>query len=300
VYKQSSFQSSFREGPACLFAQPTRLDEALDLAAKYQPRVLAGGTDLMVGAISGLGPEPILDISRIAEIKGIHADGEDIVIGGGTTWSELVAAELPAGLAGLKAAALEVGSVQIQNRGTIAGNLCNASPAADGVPPLLALDAVLDIRSVSGARRLALSEFITGNRRTRLESGELVAAIHVPRRLATGSSAFLKLGSRRFLVISIVAVAVLLVPDGQGRVAEARIAVGACSPVAMRLPALEQALVGQAMAESLAEIAMPHHVEVLRPIDDIRASAAYRKDAALQVIREALRCCVDGRGGGMA
>jgi CO/xanthine dehydrogenase FAD-binding subunit len=283
-----------------LFAQPTRLDEALDHAAKYRPRVLAGGTDLLVGATSGLGPEPVLDISRIAEIKGIRAEGDEIVIGGGTTWSELVAAGLPGGFAGLKAAALEVGSVQIQNRGTIAGNLCNASPAADGVPPLLALDAMLDIRSVSGARRLALSAFITGNRRTRLEPGELVAAIHVPRRLAEGRSAFLKLGSRRFLVISIVAVAVLLVPDVHGRIAEARVAVGACSPVAMRLQVLEQALIGRAMAASLAEIAEPHHVEVLRPIDDVRASATYRKDAALQVIRDALRLCADGRSGGMA
>jgi CO/xanthine dehydrogenase FAD-binding subunit len=283
-----------------LFAQPTRLDEALDLAAKYRPRVLAGGTDLMVGATSDLGPEPILDISRIAEIKGIRTTDDEIVIGGGVTWSELVAAELPDGFAGLKAAALEVGSVQIQNRGTIAGNLCNASPAADGVPPLLTLDAVLELRSISGARRLPLSEFITGNRRTRLEAGELVATIHIPRRLAEGRSAFLKLGSRRFLVISIVAVAVLLVSDDQGRVAEARIAVGACSPVAMCLPALEQALMGQAMKASLSEIVESHHVEALRPIDDVRASAAYRKDAALQVIREALRLCVDGRGGGMA
>jgi CO/xanthine dehydrogenase FAD-binding subunit len=109
---------------ACLlFAQPTRLDEALDLAARYRPLVLAGGTDLMVGASADLGPGPVMDISRVAEMKGVTVDGDAIVIGGGTTWSELVAADLPRGFDGLKAAALEVGSIQIQNRGTIAGNL---------------------------------------------------------------------------------------------------------------------------------------------------------------------------------
>jgi CO/xanthine dehydrogenase FAD-binding subunit len=285
---------------ACLlFAQPTRLEEALDLAARTRPLVLAGGTDLMVGASADLGPGPVLDISRVAELKGIAITDESIVIGGGTTWSELVAADLPHGFDGLKAAALEVGSIQIQNRGTIAGNLCNASPAADGVPPLLTLDAELEIQATGSSRRLPVAQFITGNRKTLLQPGELVTAIRIPRMLAEGRSSFLKLGSRRYLVISIVSAAVLLVVD-RDRISEARVAVGACSAVAKRLPELEAALVGQAFDASLWNAVKAEHVSALAPIDDVRGTAGYRKDAALQLVREALLAAVEGRAGGIA
>jgi len=254
----------------------------------------------MVGASADLGPGPVLDISRVAELKGIAVTADSVVIGGGVTWSELVAAGLPHGFDGLKAAALEVGSVQIQNRGTIAGNLCNASPAADGVPPLLTLDAELELQASGSNRRVPVAAFITGNRRTLLQPGELVTAIHIPRRLAEGRSSFLKLGSRRYLVISIVSVAVLLVPDRSSRIAEARVAVGACSAVAQRLPGLETALVGQALTPSLADAVAADHVAALTPIDDVRGSAGYRRDAAVQLVREALRACVEGRSGGIA
>jgi CO/xanthine dehydrogenase FAD-binding subunit len=283
-----------------LFAQPTRLDEALDLAARYRPLVLAGGTDLMVGATADLGPGPVLDISRVSELKGIAVTVDSIVIGGGATWSELVAADLPHGFDGLKAAALEVGSIQIQNRGTIAGNLCNASPAADGVPPLLTLDAELEIRASGTSRRISAAAFITGNRKTLLQPGELVTAIHIPRRLAEGRSSFIKLGSRRYLVISIVSVAALLVPDRNNKIAEARVAVGSCSAVAKRLPELEATLVGQAFAASVKEMVQTAHIAGLTPIDDVRGTAGYRKDAALQLVREALLASVEGRAGGIA
>ena len=253
----------------------------------------------MVGASADLGPGPVLDISRIAELKGVSLTDDAIVIGGGTTWSELVAADLPHGFDGLKAAALEVGSIQIQNRGTIAGNLCNASPAADGVPPLLTLDAELEIQASGTRRRLSVAQFITGNRKTLLQPGELVTAIRIPRKLAEGRASFLKLGSRRFLVISIVSVAALLVAD-RNRVTEARIAVGACSAVAKRLPELESALVGKACDASLRNIAEAGHVAGLTPIDDVRGTGGYRKDAALQLVREALLAAVEGRAGGIA
>jgi CO/xanthine dehydrogenase FAD-binding subunit len=254
----------------------------------------------MVGAAAELGPGPVMDISRIGELRGIVRAADAITIGGGTTWSDLVAADLPPGFDGLKAAALEVGSVQIQNRATIAGNICNASPAADGVPPLLALDAEVEIRATVAARRIPLAAFITGNRRTLLAPGELVTGLRIPRALAEGRSSFLKLGSRRYLVISIVAVAVLLETDDRGRVTAARVAVGACSPVAMRLTDLEAALIGRDATSSLAQVVEPRHLAPLTPIDDVRATADYRRDAALQVVRQALLACADGRAGGMA
>lgn len=282
-----------------MYAQPTRLDEALDLAARYQPRILAGGTDVMVGVGVDL-PGPVLDITRILEIKGISVGASMVTIGAGVTWTELIRADLPVGFAGLKAAAREVGSVQIQNRATIAGNLCNASPAADGVPPLLTLDAELEIRASTGQRHIPLKDFITGNRRTRLETGELVTAIRVPKSLAEGGSSFVKLGSRRYLVISIVSAAALLCTNAAGAIEEARIAVGACSAVPRRLPAVEALLVGQDMSERLLARIEAQHMSELSPIDDVRATAGYRRDAAVQVVRQAILECVTGRPGGMA
>src|SRR6185437_9538011 len=191
--------------------------------------------------------EDVLDIGGIESLRGIARTESGWRIGATATWSEVIDADLPALFDGLKQAAREVGGRQIQNAGTVAGNLCNASPAADGVPPLLALDAEVELAGPPGTRRLPLSAFITGNRRTLLAPGELLVAIRVPKPAHDARSAFLKLGARRYLVISIaMAAATLEIEDG--RVVSARIAVGACSAVAQRLPALEGALAGTPVA----------------------------------------------------
>ena len=200
---------------------------------------------------------------------------------------KLYVVDLPPLFDGLKQAAREVGGRQIQNAGTLAGNFCNASPAADGVPCLLALDATIEIAGLAGARRLPLTRFITGVRRTALAPGELVVAIHVPRPVHEARSAFLKLGTRRYLVISIaMAAATLEIADG--RVASARIAVGACSPVAERLLELEAALAGAPLDQRLADRVEVSHLAPLSPIDDVRGSAAYRSDAVVTVLRRLL------------
>jgi CO/xanthine dehydrogenase FAD-binding subunit len=188
----------------------------------------------------------------------------------------------------LKQAAREVGGRQIQNVATVAGNLCNASPAADGVPCLLALDAEIEIAGRHGHRLLPLARFITGPRRTALMPGELVVAIHVPRPQSEARSAFLKLGARRYLVISIAMAAATLECAGDV-VSRARIAVGACSAVAQRLPLLEAALQGAAVDASLADRVDPAHLAPLSPIDDVRGSGAYRNDAAVTLLRRLLR-----------
>jgi CO/xanthine dehydrogenase FAD-binding subunit len=169
----------------------------------------------------------------------------------------------------------------------VAGNLCNASPAADGVPPLLALDARVELRSARGQRELPLADFILGARRTALEPGELVTAILVPAAPAATRSHFAKLGARRYLVISIAMVAVVIEPQG-GRVARARVAVGACSAVARRLQALEAALAGAPLDAGLGALALEEHFQALQPIDDLRASAGYRREAARVLVRRAL------------
>jgi len=211
------------------------------------------------------------------------------VIGGRATWTDLFRAELPPALDALKLAAREVGSIQIQNRGTVAGNLCNASPAADGVPPLLALDAEIELASAAGRRVLPLGDFILGNRHIARRPDELLVAVRIPRASTAGVSHFLKLGGRSYLVISIAMVATRLVLDGAGRIEEAAIAVGACSAVAQRLRRLETALIGRhAGDEALAAVA-EWPFDELSPIDDVRASAPYRRRAAAELVRRALR-----------
>ena len=268
------------------YLRPHCLAEALTALARPHV-VLAGGTDFYPARVGRAIGEDVLDIGGIAILRGISANSTGWRLGATTTWSELIESDLPPLFDGLKQAARDVGGRQIQNAGTLAGNLCNASPAADGVPCLLALDAEIEIAGPAGSRRLPLRQFITGVRRTALASGELVVAIHVPRRRHEARSAFLKLGTRRYLVISI-AMAAATVEVADGRVASARIAVGACSPVAERLPGLEAALEGAPIDSRLAERVEAAHLAPLSPIDDVRGSAAYRSDAVVTVLRRLL------------
>jgi CO/xanthine dehydrogenase FAD-binding subunit len=232
----------------------------------------------------------VVDISGLGELKGIVAEPESIRIGGLTTWTEVVKATLPPCCDGLKAAAREIGGIQIQNRATVAGNLCNASPAADSVPALLTLDAEVELASQAGTRRVPLANFIVGNRKTLRRPDEILSWIFVPRTAENAASTFLKLGARRYLVISIAMVAVAIQRDSLGRVADARVAVGSCSAVARRLTKLEVALAGAPMA-GLGSLVTADHMKDLSPIGDVRATAAYRRDAALRLVQRALDAC---------
>lgn len=268
------------------YVRPSRLEEALSALARPHV-VLAGGTDFYPARVGRAIDEDILDIGAIAELRGISTTAGGWRLGATTSWSELIEADLPSLFDGLKQAAREVGGRQIQNAGTLVGNLCNASPAADGVPGLLTLDAEVEIASRAGTRRLPLSQFITGVRRTALIPGELVVAIHIPKSARETRSAFLKLGARRYLVISI-AMAAATIEIVDGRIAAARLAVGACSAVAQRLPALEAALLGAPVDGHLAGLVDPAHLAPIAPIDDIRGSAGYRGDSVLVLLRRLL------------
>lgn len=274
-----------------MFLRPGTLDEALAALAETRATILSGGTDLFPALSFGPLRGTVLDISALAELKGIRFMDGCIDIGGRTTWSEIVSASLPRGFDGLKAAAREIGGVQIQNQATVAGNICNASPAADGVAALMALDAEVTLASRSTARTLPLSDFVQGNRKTIRQPDELLTKIRVPRRLENAASTFLKLGARRYLVISIVMVAANLVGDSNGRIREALVCVGSCSPKALRLVELEQALAGQPLNARVSELVTPAHLSPLRPIDDVRATAAYRLDAAETLLKRALEAC---------
>ncbi len=267
------------------YLRPDTLDEALAVLADGETRIAAGCTDLFAATSRKLLPGRTLDITRIPNLRGILHDDAGLTIGATTTWTDIATAELPAACRGLQQAALEVGGPQIQNRGTVAGNLCNASPAADGVPPLLTLDAQVVLRTKDGERSLPLDQFLTGPRRTAREAGEIVVAIRVPAQALKGSAHFLKLGARRHLVISIAMVAVR-VSVVEGIVEQAAVAVGACGPVAVRLTELEKALIGQPLDPQLVTddlVAL-----ALSPIDDVRADAPYRAHAAAELVRRAL------------
>lgn len=278
------------------YLRPTTLDEALALRAQAGGTpltLLAGGTDVYpVRTHRSAWFQPfdrdMLDLGAVPELSDIRHDATGTRIGATATWSAIAEAALPPAFDALKQASRQVGGVQIQNRGTIGGNLCNASPAADGVPPLLALDAEVELASLRGRRRLPLADFVLGNRRTALAPDEILVAIHVPAQPAGARSTFLKLGARAYLVISIASVAaVIATDDATGRVTAARLAVGACSAAPQRLVALEARLLGRP-AGDLAALVQPEDLAALSPIDDVRASAAYRRDAALVLVRRAL------------
>jgi CO/xanthine dehydrogenase FAD-binding subunit len=252
--------------------------------------IVAGATDHYPARVGRSPIEDVLDVTAIARLRGIAPVDGGWQIGALATWTDLVETPLPSLFDGLKAAALAVGGLQIQARGTVVGNVCNASPAADGMPNLLALDAQVELVSRDGARIVPIGDFVTGNRRTARRPDELVTGLFVPAPMpgTTVTSAFEKLGSRAYLVISIAMVAAVIEADAEGRIARARIAVGACSEVAQRLPELEAALAGAPATPASAGIATAAHLATLRPIDDVRGSAAYRRDAALTVVRRAL------------
>lgn len=276
------------------YVRAATLAEALAALADGPRLVVAGATDVYPARATRPVDEPVLDISRIDGLRGIAAlPGGGWRFGATTTWTDIATAGfLPPAFDGLRAAARQVGGKQIQNAGTVAGNLVNGSPAADGTPNLLALDAVVTCQSAArGVRRLPVADFATGYRSTALAPDELVTAVEVKAVPDGARSTFRKLGSRAYLVISIVSVAVVLV-ERDGVVADARVAVGACSPVPVRLRGLEAALVGRPCgpghAEALAGMVDRAHLAGLSPIDDVRAPAAYRLDAALTLVRRAV------------
>lgn len=278
------------------YLRPTSLAEALDhLSAANQnaqtsagrPVILAGGTDFFPARVGRAVDDDILDLTGIADLRGIADSSDGWRIGATTTWSDVANADLPPVFDALRAAARVVGGMQIQNSGTVAGNLCNASPAADSVPPLLAMRARVELASAKGRRELPLGDFITGNRRTMLKPGEIVSAILVPQPKKDAHSIFLKLGAREYLVISIAMVAIVLEVENNV-ISAASVAVGACSVVAQRLPYLETELIGRRLNAALANRVEPAQFEALQPIDDIRASADYRREAAIVLVRRAL------------
>ncbi len=272
------------------FARPGSVDEMLQLMDSEGRTPMAGATDIYPAAVGSRLAGGFVDLTGVAELRGIERRSDVWRIGATTTWTDILKADLPDFMVALQLCAAQIGGVQIQNVATVAGNLVTASPAGDSIPVLLSMDARVELARKGHTRSLPLEQFIVGYRETALNPGEVVTAIEVPH-IESARSSFQKLGSRSHLVISIVMVsAVVSMRDDV--VSEVGISVGACSPVARRISGLEDAIRG-APAGDFERIVDNYVFDELAPIDDIRATASYRQLVVPRLVRRALADCVE-------
>ncbi len=277
------------------YFRPNHIADALSWLAHEGGIIAAGCTDLLPLTTSPELAGKVLDITAIEDMRCITDEGDHRRLGGATTWTDLIRADLPPAYEMLKLAAREIGSIQIQNAGTIAGNICNASPAADSVPCLLNLNASVELTSPKGNRVLPLEQFILGPRKTSRQPDEIVTAILIPKTAETGWSSFRKLGARKYLIISIAMTAARLAVN-DGKITEAAISIGSCSPVAQRLTLAEESLIGRKISPSLSAeqvVSSDDIAAVISPIDDTRGTANYRIQAASVLVMEAIDNCLD-------
>jgi len=266
------------------YLRPRDLDEALAARAAHPDwMVLAGGTDLMVNANHREEPVGILDLWRLPAIGFVRITDEAIAIGAGTTWHEVERhPAIRARMLPLAAAAREIGALQIQARATLGGNVGTSSPVGDSLPVLLALDAELEVASVRGRRRVPYHAWCTGYRTTQLLPDELIVAAHLPVPGATTRTTWRKVGTRRAQSISKVMGAAAITLDGDV-VTSARVALGAIAERPIRIAAVEAAVRGQRLGRA-AEAARAAVRATIRPIDDVRSTADYRREVAENLV----------------
>jgi carbon-monoxide dehydrogenase medium subunit len=249
---------------------------------------IAGGTDI-IPTFRDLGSKPVhlIDLGLIEELNGIIEEDGKILIGPTTTHSQIIASKVIENFApALHDASRWIGSVQIRNRGTIGGNLCNASPAADSVPPLLVHGAEAHICSLEEGHWIPLLEFFKGPKMTVLEPNEILMGLRFPAIAGIGSS-FQRIGRRKGFTLSVVNAAVYVERNGD-ELKEARIALGSVAPTPIRAPGVEDKVRGKKMSEELIDEASAACAEVASPIDDVRGTAEYRKDMTAVLVKRAL------------
>jgi len=270
---------------------PQDLFEAYERLAAGPTRPIAGGTDVMVAITGELGPIPerMLDLSRIEALRGIELEAGQLVLGARTTYSEirrstLCREHLPA----LVEAAATIGAAQIQNRGTIGGNLANASPAGDTLPILLAADAVILVGGQRGEREIATSDFFVEYRKTALAPDELILQVRFP--LARGRELrFRKVGTRRAQAISKVVMALAWRDLRSEGWTDVRVALGSVAATPIRAAATEAVLEGAQPTPEVADRAAETLAGELKPIDDVRSTADYRRAVSARILHRLLR-----------
>jgi xanthine dehydrogenase small subunit len=269
---------------------PATLSEAYEVMATELHRPIAGGTDLMVQLEADMAEPPaaVIDLWRLDELRGIDYDGYKVSIGALSTYTDIrqspaIRARLPA----LEEAAATVGAAQIQNRGTIGGNICNASPAGDTLPVLLAVDATFDLGSAAGEREVAARDFWTGYRETAMREDELLLRIRFPVERHRYTR-FRKVGTRAAQAISKVVIALSYREDG-GVWRDVRLALGSVAATTIRAAETEAVLEGAAARETVADHAAAVLAQEIAPIDDVRSSADYRRSVSARVLHRLLR-----------
>jgi CO/xanthine dehydrogenase FAD-binding subunit len=281
------------------YIAPETLTDAVALLEKHEgARVMAGGTDLMVkirgGAIS---PNVLVSLKKIPGLGGIRMDTEGLTIGALTLLSDVAAhPEIKKHLPAIAAAAGNTANVQVRNMGTLVGNLCNASPAADNAPVLLVLEAVLHISGPDGNRELPLKDFFKGPGVTALGPSDIVTAIRVPLPPSHTGIVYQGFSARGKLDCSSVTLGVFLTLDGNN-IKTARIAIGSCAPVPLRAVSAEALLTAKTFDPVLCEQAARKASEETRPINDLRASAAYRLQVVRVLARRLLEEAYEAAGG---
>jgi carbon-monoxide dehydrogenase medium subunit len=285
------------------YLRPGTEIECFALLDEWGPEaeVLSGGTDLLMALKAGSKhPAWIVDIkSQPVGAPGIRAADGAIRIGARTTMAA-VAGDLARTMPALAEAARIVGSPSIRRRATIGGNIAQASPSAEVVPALVALDAALELRSAAGTRLVPVSAFATGPHRTVRRPTELLHEIVVPRPGAGRGAAYLRFTPRRAIDIAIVNVAVSLRVSPDGTYTDSRIALGAVAPTVIRSPAAEAALDGQRASDTVLRRVSELAAADARPIDDVRGSAAYRRGLVAVLVRRAIAIAVQRAGGGVS
>lgn len=272
-------------------------DEAELLAALTEPAaaILSGGTDLLVKLRSGIvSPELLIDVGRIPTLLGIRRSDSAIEIGAAVPESEILSAPVVRNTLPLLATALRtLGSIQIRNRGTLGGNLVNASPAADSAIPLLLYEAELDLVGPDGQRTVPLDGFFAGPGTTALDRREFVRSVRIPIPAVEYRTFYHKVGKRRALTIAIASLGALLRVE-DGRVDETRFAAGSVAPTPVRLRAVEERLQDAELTEDVIEEARRLAISGVSPISDVRATATYRSEVIGDLVARALRRCLRG------
>ena len=290
----------YRRLPKFNYLAPTTLDEALSLLSEYRGRakVIAGGTDLVpkLKRREIRAPEYVIDLKGIPGLDEIKFDASGLTLGAMVT-IEMVesSAKIQQRLGILAQAAQSMASPQVRNRGTIAGNICNAVPSADSAPPLLTLGARLKIVSGKGERTVNIEDFFTGPSQTALDEDEILAEIQLSSIPPNGKGVYLKLTPRRAMDLAIVGVAVVVIPQ-DGICRDIRIALGAVAPTPIRAKKAEAILKGQKLDDKLIEKAAQTAAGQSNPIDDHRASAEYRRDMVEVLAKRAIKQAIGSQG----
>ena len=282
------------------YESPQTVDQAISLLAGAggDPRVLAGGTDLLVQLRAGvIDPELIVDIKQIDEAMAISTEAGGFRVGAAVSGARLKEHDtLSASWPGVVEAADLIGSTQIQGRASMGGNLCNASPAADTVPALIAAGATCAWAGPGGRREVPVEEICTGPGQTILTDGEFVVSILLPARGSRSGDAYLRFIPRTEMDIAVVGVGVSLSLDRDGQCSAARVAVGAVAPTALLVPAAAEALVGGTIDDAAIDAMAAAVRAVCRPIDDKRGTVAYRIEVAGVLAERACRIALDRAG----